>query len=43
MVSVVLAIVAAQSHPTRWGIVLCVLAVGAGNAVNSPAWSALLP
>lgn len=41
--SIILALVAAQPEPSRWAIVLCVLAIGAGNAVNSPAWSALLP
>jgi MFS family permease len=43
LASIALAVVAAHHHPSKLGIVLCVLFVGIGNAVNAPAWSALLP
>jgi MFS family permease len=41
--SIALTVVAAQPHPSKIGIVLCVLFVGIGNAINAPAWAALLP
>lgn len=43
LASIALAIVAAQPHPSETALVVCVLFVGIGNAVNAPAWSALLP
>jgi MFS family permease len=41
--SVLLAVLASASHPSKWGIFLCVLAIGIGNALSGPAISALLP
>lgn len=33
----------ASSHAEMWAIYLVALGVGAGNALNAPAWSAMLP
>ena len=41
--SLVLAVVVAGDNPNRTAIVLTVLAIGIGNALNAPAWVALLP
>jgi MFS family permease len=41
--SVLLAVLASASHPNRWAIFFCVLAIGIGNALSGPAMSALLP
>jgi MFS family permease len=41
--SIALCVVAAQHHPSKVGIVVAVFFVGIGNAINAPAWSALLP
>ncbi len=41
--SLVLAWTAAQHHPSTLLIFLCVLAIGIGNAVNAPAFTAVLP
>ena len=41
--SIVLAVVAAQHHPSKVALLLAVLAVGIGNAMNAPAWNAMLP
>ncbi|MCU1485699.1 MAG: arabinose efflux permease family protein [Actinomycetia bacterium] len=41
--SIGLAVVAAQPHPSKVALVVAVLCVGTGNAINAPAWSALLP
>lgn len=41
--SVLLAVLASASHPNKWAIFFCVLAVGIGNALSGPAISALLP
>jgi MFS family permease len=41
--SVVLAFVVAGDNPNHTAIVLTVLAIGIGNALNAPAWVALLP
>lgn len=41
--SVLLAVLASASHPDRWAIFFCVLAIGIGNALSGPAMSALLP
>ena len=41
--SVLLAVLASASHPNKWAIFLCVLAIGIGNALSGPAISALLP
>ncbi|MGZ4691680.1 MAG: MFS transporter [Acidimicrobiia bacterium] len=41
--SVLLAVLASASHPNRWAIFFCVLAIGIGNALSGPAISALLP
>jgi MFS family permease len=41
--SIVLAVMVAMPHPSRSGIVLCVLVIGIGNALSSPALSAILP
>jgi MFS family permease len=43
LASIALCVVAAQHHPSKVGIVVAVFFVGIGNAVNAPAWSALLP
>jgi MFS family permease len=41
--SVALAVVAAQDHPSKAAILAAVFFVGLGNALNGPAWAALLP
>jgi MFS family permease len=41
--SFLLAWIARGANPSRAAIVLCVLAVGAGQALNGPAYSSLLP
>jgi MFS family permease len=41
--SFLLAWMARGANPSRVGIVLCVLAVGAGQALNGPTYSSLLP
>jgi MFS family permease len=41
--SVVLGFVVLGDHPNQTAIVLTVLAIGIGNALNAPAWVALLP
>jgi MFS family permease len=41
--SVVLAFVVAGDNPNHTAIVFTVLAIGIGNALNAPAWVALLP
>ncbi len=41
--SFVLAFITAASHPSRGAIFLAVLAIGMGNAVYAPTYSALLP
>jgi MFS family permease len=41
--SFVLAGLAAQSHPSRVAIVLCVLAIGVGNSLSVPGIAAILP
>jgi MFS family permease len=41
--SIVLAVLVAVPHPSRGGIFLCVLVIGIGNALSSPALSAILP
>lgn len=41
--SAVLALVVMGDSPSRTAIVLTVLAIGIGNALNAPAWVALLP
>ncbi|MHB8671168.1 MAG: MFS transporter [Acidimicrobiales bacterium] len=41
--SVVLAVLAALPHPSRTALVLCVLAIGVGNALSAPGISAILP
>ncbi len=43
MFSVLLAVMASAEHPKKWGIFICVLAVGIGNALSGPAIGALLP
>jgi MFS family permease len=43
VLSVVLALLATQSHPGKTAIVGCVLAIGVGNALSAPAISAVLP
>ena len=43
LASVVLAFVVAGDDPNQTAIVLTVLAIGIGNALNAPAWVALLP
>ena len=34
--SVLLAVLASASHPNRWAIFFCVLAIGIGNALSGP-------
>ena len=41
--SIALAVIAGHDDPSKAAILGCVLAVGIGNAINGPAWSALLP
>ena len=41
--SIALAVIAAHDHPNKAAILGCVFAIGVGNAINGPAWSALLP
>jgi MFS family permease len=41
--SVVLALIVRSPDPSRGGIFLCVLAIGVGQAVYAPAYSAVLP
>jgi MFS family permease len=41
--SSILALIATQDDPSKPAILACVLAVGIGNAINGPAWVALLP
>ncbi|MFN8035284.1 MAG: MFS transporter [Acidimicrobiia bacterium] len=41
--SVVLALLASSDHPSHVAIFICVLAIGAGNALSAPALSAILP
>jgi MFS family permease len=41
--SFVLAGLASASHPSKWGIFACVLAIGVGNAFSGPALGAILP
>jgi MFS family permease len=43
IMSLVLAWAAAASHPSRVFVFLCVLAVGVGQALNGPVFSAVLP
>lgn len=43
LASLALALVAAQDDPNRLALLAAVFAVGCGNAINSPALSALLP
>ncbi len=41
--SLVLALLAASSHPSTVGVFLCVLAIGTFNALNAPAQVAIIP
>lgn len=41
--SVLLAVLAAGPHPSKWAIFLCVLAIGIGNALSGPAIGAIQP
>jgi len=41
--AIVLAVVVLSDEPNRTAIVLAVLAIGIGNALNAPAWVAFLP
>lgn len=41
--SLVLAWVAAGAHPSKVALFFCVMAVGVGNALNAPTFSAILP
>ena len=43
LLSFALAAVAAADRPSRAAILLCVLAIGIGNALNAPTFSAVLP
>ncbi len=43
VLSFVLAFVARQEDPSRTALVLCVLGIGIGNALNAPTLSAVLP
>jgi MFS family permease len=43
VLSVVLALVVAQDDPSRAALVVCVLGIGVGNALNAPTFSAVLP
>ncbi|HVM08098.1 MAG TPA: MFS transporter [Acidimicrobiales bacterium] len=43
ILSFVLAFVVAQDEPSRGAILVCVLAIGIGNALNAPTFSAVLP
>lgn len=43
LLSFLLAVIAAQDDPSRLALFLCVLAIGIGNALNAPAFSAVLP
>jgi MFS family permease len=40
---VLAAIVGVGGDPSRWALFACVFAIGIGNALNLPAWSAVLP
>ena len=40
---VLAAIVGIGGEPSRWALFACVFAIGIGNALNLPAWSAVLP
>jgi MFS family permease len=40
---VLAAIVGFGGDPSRWALFACVFAIGIGNALNLPAWSAVLP
>ena len=40
---VLAAIVGFGGEPSRWALFACVFAIGIGNALNLPAWSAVLP
>jgi MFS family permease len=41
--SIVLAVLVTAHHPSRAGILACVLVIGIGNALSAPALSAILP
>ena len=41
--SLLLALLVLGDDPPRAGILLCVLAIGIGNALNAPAWVAMVP
>jgi MFS family permease len=43
LLSFVLAVVAAQSHPSHTALFFCVLGIGIGNALSAPTLSAVLP
>ena len=43
VLSLVLAGIASQDDPSKAALFLCVLAIGIGNALNAPAFSAVLP
>ncbi|HUP87162.1 MAG TPA: MFS transporter [Acidimicrobiales bacterium] len=43
VLSIVLAIVVAGDQPSKTALLLCVLALGVGNALNAPTLSAVLP
>lgn len=43
LLSLLLAVIASQDDPSRTALFLCVLAIGIGNALNAPAFSAVLP
>lgn len=41
--SALLAVVALADQPNKVAILACVFAIGIGNAINAPAWAAVLP
>ena len=43
VLSLLLAFIASQESPSKVALFLCVLAIGVGNALNAPAFSAVLP
>jgi MFS family permease len=43
VLSLLLAVLASASEPSRAGIVVCVFAIGIGNALGAPALSSILP
>jgi MFS family permease len=43
ILSFVLAVIASHDHPSKVALFLCVLAIGVGNALNAPTFSAVLP